>query len=116
MKIASVLFADTATHADAGRAANALETAIESKEAGDEVKLIFDGAGTRWIPVYANPEHRSHKQFLALKEDAGACAFCARAFQVDEQIRAAGVPLISEHHGHPSIRTLLADGFQVVTF
>ncbi len=36
-----------------GRMANALTTARELKEEGDEVKVIFDGAGTKWAAELA---------------------------------------------------------------
>jgi len=117
LKIAIVVLADTETHGDSARAVNALETAQEFKEAGDDVRLIFDGAGTRWLAEFANSEHRLHKKFMALQENVtGACAFCARAFHVEEQVQAAGFQLLSENAGHPSIRSLVADGFQVITF
>lgn len=57
-RAAIVVLADTETHADLGRLANALMAAKELKEAGDDVRLIFDGAGTKWIPELADPEHR----------------------------------------------------------
>lgn len=117
LKVALVVLADSESHADQGRMVNALETADEFREAGDEVRLIFDGAGTKWIPVLANPEHRRHKMFMDLQESVtGACAFCARAFHVEDQVRAAGFQLLAEHGEHPSIRSLVADGFQVITF
>jgi hypothetical protein len=47
-KAALVVLADTETHEDLGRLANALVTAEDFKEAGDEVQVIFDGAGTKW--------------------------------------------------------------------
>jgi hypothetical protein len=49
-KAAIIVLADTETHGDLGRVVNALEAVKELKEARDEVKLIFDGAGTQWIP------------------------------------------------------------------
>jgi len=42
MKAAVLVLADTETHEDRGRTRNALETAKEFKDAGDDVKLIFD--------------------------------------------------------------------------
>jgi len=42
-----VVLIDTKTHADPGRAVNAIETVKEAKEHGDEFKFIFDGAGTK---------------------------------------------------------------------
>ena len=44
-KIAVIILADIETHGDMGRVANALELAKEAKELGDDVRIIFDGAG-----------------------------------------------------------------------
>lgn len=46
-KAAIVVLADTATHADLGRVVNALITTKEFKDAGVDVRLIFDGAATQ---------------------------------------------------------------------
>ncbi len=43
-KISVVLLADTETHGDLGRVANALSLVKEAKQEGDEVELVFDGA------------------------------------------------------------------------
>ena len=48
-KVAIVILADTETGADSARVANALTTAYEFKEAGEEVTLVFTGAGTTWV-------------------------------------------------------------------
>jgi len=55
--------------------------------------------------------------FAAIRDVVtGACAFCAGAFGVKEAIQESGIPLLSEYEGHPSLRKLIADGYQVVTF
>jgi hypothetical protein len=117
MKLAVIVFADTETHGDLGRVVNALLKIREAKEAGDDVRLIFDGAGTKWIGELANPEHRSHRHYKAVRDQiTGACEFCAKAFGATEAIKAAGVPLLDEYHEHPSLRTLVSEGFHVITF
>lgn len=116
-KIVAVVFADVQSHGDMARLANALELVKEAKQNGDEVELIFDGAATQWIPQLTNPENRLHKVYKSV-EDAvgGVCAFCAGAFQVKAAIEKTGVKLISEFEGHPSLRSRIASGAQVVTF
>jgi hypothetical protein len=47
---------------------------------------------------------------------SGACNFCANAFHVRDKLVQAQVTLLSEYDDHPSIRRLLADGYQVLTF
>ncbi len=50
MRIAIILLAEDQSHADEARLTNALGLAKEANEAGDEFRLIFDGAGTVWVP------------------------------------------------------------------
>lgn len=115
--VAVVVLADTESHADLGRVVNALETAKESIEAGDRVALIFDGAGVKWTGELANPEHRLHRAFEETRGAIkGACRYCAAAFGATEGVRAAGVSLLSEYEGHPSLRTLIIQGYHVITF
>jgi hypothetical protein len=92
-------------------------TAQEFDQAGDEVTIVFDSAGTRWIPELAKPEHKYHQRFMAPKPRvAGACAYCAAAFGVRKEVEAAQVELLDEYEQHPSIRRLVADGYEVITF
>jgi hypothetical protein len=40
--------------------ANAFITALEAQDAGDEVRVVLDGAGTRWAAVPLLDEYREH--------------------------------------------------------
>lgn len=112
-KISVVVLADTETHADLGRVANALTTVREAKEAGDDVELIFDGAGTKWVQKLTTPGEKLGRAFDGVRDKvAGACAYCARAFGVEEAVRSADIPLLGEYHGHPSLRTRVAEAFR----
>jgi hypothetical protein len=115
-KIAVMLLADTDTHEAMGRMANALTLAKEGKEAGDDVRLLLDGAGTKWAGELANDEHSYHRLFEDVRDHAGACVYCARAYGVTDAVKAARIELLDEYHGHPSVRQLITDGFEVVTF
>ncbi len=116
-RIAYVLLADTETPGDMGRAVNALEGALESIEEGDEVRIIFDGAGTKWVGALADEDHDYHDLYARVEDHvAGACQYCAGAYGVKNAVKRARVPLIDEHDGHPSLRGLVADGFHVITF
>lgn len=117
MKVAIVVLAGTETHEGLGRLVNAFEVAKELKEAGDEVTLVFDGAGTQGLAEAINPEHKSHRLFRAVSDRvAGACSYCSRAFGVRARLEAAEIPMLSDYEDHPSIRGLLVEGYQVLTF
>jgi hypothetical protein len=67
--------------------------------------------------VLANAEHKYHGRFEALRPRvAGACAYCARAFGVRKEVEAAGGSQLDEYEQHPSLRRLVANGYQVITF
>lgn len=116
-KVAIVVLADTETHGDLGRVVNALEAVKEFKEAKDDVQLIFDGAGVKWIGELSKPDHKVKALFDAVKDRiTGACRFCAGAFGVAGNVQTCGVPLLGEYEGHPSFKKLVSQGYQVITF
>jgi len=115
-KAAIVVLAGTETHADLGRVVNALEAAKEFKDEGDEVEVIFDGAGTQWIPELEDESHDAHPLYNALEDHVRVCDYCADAFHVSDEVDDSGADRLAEYDGHPSIRSLVADGYEVITF
>ncbi len=65
-----------------------------------------DGAG-----ILANKLYEAVRDAVA-----GACGYCAGAFHAEDSVREADVHLLHEYEGHPSIRSLVNDGYQVITF
>jgi len=116
-KIAIVVLADKETHGDMGRIANALEVAKELIEGRDEVRIVFDGAGTRWVGELADENNQMHPLYQAVKENIdGACYFCSGAFGVRNEVEKAGIPFLDDYDGHPSIKKYIDEGYQVITF
>lgn len=116
-KVAVVILSEMEdSHADLGRVVNGLQVASEFKEAGDEVAVIFDGGGVVSGVQIADPEHRLHKLYQTLADDIGLCRYCSRAFEVYEEAEALELPFLSEYKQHPSLRSRVEDGYQVMTF
>lgn len=116
MELTVVVLADTQTHGDLGRLANALETASDALQSEGKVELLLDGAGTRWIEQLEDPEHKYHRLWLELKPHTGVCSYCARAFGVFGVAKSAGVALLDERRGHPRLFDRLERGAAVLTF
>jgi len=97
---------------------NALETAKEMKNENEDVKIVFDGAGTKWVPELANTEHKAHPLYEAVKDKIeGVCHYCAGAFGVRRKIEQLGdITLLSEYDEHPSLLRLMREGYQIITF
>jgi hypothetical protein len=114
---AVVILAGTEGHANVGRLVNGLETAEEFAETdGDEVEVVFDGAGTQWILELEDPDSDQHELYRAVRENASACDFCSGAFGVDDAVNDSDVVRLDDHDGHPSLRSLVADGYEVLTY
>ncbi|KXB96821.1 MAG: hypothetical protein AA908_10190 [Chlorobi bacterium NICIL-2] len=95
---------------------NAMQIIKECADAGDQVVWLFDGAGVTWPSKLAQADHPLHKLYDSVKQHVtGACAFCSRAFQVESQNQQAGIPLLDEFRGHPSIRSLVSQGYEIIT-
>ena len=116
VKAAIVVLAGTDGHENLGRVVNALETAREFAEADDELMLIFDGAGTTWVPALEDPTHDYHDLYQSVREHAAVCDYCSSAFDVADAVDVAGLDTLDEHDGHPSIRRLVDEGYEVITF
>lgn len=116
-KIAIVVFSDTNTMEAMGKVSNAFVLASEAIEAGDELKIIFEGAGTKCIGEMEKADHALHQMYQNTKKHiTGVCAYCAKAFGVKNEVEKADISLLDEYKSHPSLRNLVVEGFQVITF
>ncbi len=116
-KIAIVVLAGPEQGDGAGRIVNALMATKEFKENQDVVQLIFTGIGTKWIPVLANPEHQLHAVYNSIKDTiAGACGFCATAYDVTAAVQSCGIPVLEEFGTNMSFLRLVNEGYTVITF
>jgi hypothetical protein len=116
-KAAVIILAGTEGHENAGYLVNGLETAKEfAQTEGDELELIFDGAGTEWIPELEDEDSDYHELYQSVRDDASVCDFCAGAFGVEDAVADSGLVTLDDHDGHPSIRSLVADEYEVITF
>lgn len=123
-KAAIVVMSDPATQTEEslGRVFNALAAAYDFKQRGDEVTVLFQGAGTRWAGQLSNPEHPFHELFNAVSDRvAGVSCGCANVFGAAEEAEKNGFDLVRDNPvpgtpGLPSLRNLVAEGYSVLTF
>lgn len=123
-KTAIVLFSDPKTGGDEalGRLFNAMFLTLELKEKGQEVSLIFQGAGTRWPAEVAQPAHPAHALYHAVADKvAGVCGGCADVFGATRGAEATGLPLVRERQiagtaGILDLSGYLDGGYRLVTF
>lgn len=116
-KIAIVILADTDTGEGLGRLVNALTAAKEYQEAGDKVSVTFTGAGTKWLAELSNQAHTAHALYMDVKDSvAGACGYCANAFNQQDAIDAVDVPMLCEFGTSMSYRKLTQEADHLIIF
>jgi hypothetical protein len=123
MKTAIIILSDPNAGEEAlGRAFNALALAQESLSAGDEVEVVFAGAGTRWPGVLSKLTHPANGLYQAVRETiVGASCGCAAVFGATESLQACGVAEVKTHAlpgtpGVAGLRRYLADGWRTLVF
>lgn len=123
-KIAVVILSDPKANSEEalGRVFNALAIAYDAKSRGQQISVLFQGAGTRWAGLIVSPDHPVNGLYEAVKDKiAGVSCGCADVFGARDSAEANGFSLVTEcavpgTSGLPSIARLLAEGYQVVTF
>lgn len=115
-KVAVVVYSNVTTEAPS-RAYRALGFVAELLSHGDDVVLIFDGGGSATLAAVLSRKHDLHKAYAAAAPALrGVCGYCAGAYGVADALKAADVAFLVEDRGHASLRRLLDEGRQIVTF
>lgn len=107
-----------ASESESAKALHSLLYAQELHEAGHEVRVIFDGAGTVWVKQFEDPAHKLNPLYKAVKKLGvieGVCEYCAGAFGVENEVKQSGLISLGEINGHPSLAQLVADNYQIIT-
>jgi len=121
MKAAIVVLSDPKAGSEEalGRLFNALAAAYDFKHKGDDVTLLFQGAGTRWAGEVTREEHPAHALYKAVEDIVvGVSCGCADVFGASAQAEKAGLDLISDNPvpGTTGLQSLTAEGRTVVVF
>ncbi|MEN8132912.1 MAG: DsrE family protein [Pseudomonadota bacterium] len=105
-----------------GRVFNALAAAYDFKQQGDDVTVLFQGAGSRWIGELSKSDHPVHGLFEEVKDTvAGVSCGCAEVFGATEDVKNSAFELVKDNAvpgtaGLPSLRKLASEGYTVLSF
>ena len=95
---------------------------MDSSTTGDDVAVVFAGAGTRWPEELAKLDNPAHGLYESVRESVqGASCGCADAFGATESLEACNVPLIKDHalagtSGVASPRRFVEQGYETLVF
>ena len=120
MKTAILVFSDPKAGSDEalGRVSNAMATAYDYKNAGREVSIYFQGAGTRWPEELVKSDHPAHALFKAVEDRVvGVSCGCADVFGA----KPSGFDLIKNNKvpgttGLTSLLSMQEEGYNILSF
>ena len=93
--------------------------ALDMKDRGYDVRLVFEGASVKLIPELADEGNSFHGLYEKLKASGvvdGACKACSNKLGVLEVVKAEGIELVGDMMGHPAMGGYMDAGYEVVTF
>jgi len=96
-----------------------LLNALDLKAKGFGSGIVLEGAATKLVPLLEDSAHMLHPLSVKCREQGlvlGACRACSVKMGVLEAVVAAGLPLLDDMSGHPSIAAFQAKGWQVLIF
>lgn len=92
-----------------------LLNALDLHQAGMEVRLIFEGASVKLVPLF---EEEGNSLYAKAKEAgliAGICLACSKVMGVYEANLASGLPMLSDMSGHAGMKAYLQEGYMVIS-
>jgi len=101
-------------------AGNGFQYAVELDDAGYHVELFLDGKASKWPAEFADDPNRpfNHQWRRLRSRDivAGACGYCANAFDATDAYEESDMDLLSDANSHaPSVGELAAEGYEILT-
>ncbi len=92
-----------------------LMNALDMYSNGQIVKIIFEGASVKLIPIFEEEKNQLYGKAKDLGLIAGACVGCAKVMGVYDQIKDAGIIMLDDMYGHAGIKPFLIDGYRIIT-
>ena len=90
---------------------NALDLAADKKE----VKIIFEGASVKLVPIFEEEGNPLYKKAKDLGLIAGVCLACSKVLGVYEQVQKTGLTMLDDMSGHAGMKSYIQDDYTVIS-
>ncbi len=92
-----------------------LMNAMDLHSAGEEVKIIFEGASVKLVPLF---EEEKNPLYIKAKDAgliAGICLACSKVLGVYEHNKKSGLVMLDDMLGHAGMKSYIQDGYKVIS-
>ncbi|NLJ65152.1 MAG: hypothetical protein GX337_07155 [Christensenellaceae bacterium] len=94
--------------------AHVLLNALELYEAGNDVKIIFEGMSVKLPSALTKEANPLYQKALDSNIIVGVCRVCSKMMGVLEENEKLGLPLLDDMKGHAGIKSYLENGYNVI--
>lgn len=92
-----------------------LMNALDLHEAGVEVRIIFEGASVKLVPLFSEENNPLYNKAKELGLIAGVCLACSKVLGVYEQNVESGLEMLDDMSGHAGMKKYIEDGYEVIS-
>lgn len=92
-----------------------LLNALDLHSGGAEVKIIFEGASVKLVPLFEEENHPLYKKAKGLGLIAGICFGCSKVLNVYDQNMNTGLPMLQDMSGHAGMKDYVRNGYKVIS-
>ncbi len=119
-KVAIIVLEGTELKESVAKIRHAMIYSKEIKASGNEIMLIFDGNGTKWLDIISNETseydflNKLFKEITEMGIIHKACGFCSARKGVKESLQKKNILFLSEYDEHPDVGKLINEGYQII--
>lgn len=92
-----------------------LLNALDLAAAGDEVKVIFEGASVKLVSAFEEEKNPLYNKAKEKGLIAGVCLACSKVMGVYEDAMKSGLAMLDDMNGHAGVKGYIGDGYQVIS-
>ncbi len=88
---------------------------MDLHSAGNEVKVIFEGASVKLPPVFESENNPIYKKVKEAGLIDGVCLACSKVMGVYEENEKTGLKLLGDMSGHAGMKEYINNGYEVIS-
>ncbi|NLY46000.1 MAG: hypothetical protein GX053_08460 [Tissierella sp.] len=92
-----------------------LMNGLDLHSSGEEVKIIFEGASVKLVPIFEEENNPLYKKAKEARIIAGVCLACSKILGVYDEIAKSGLTMLDDMSGHAGMKSYINQGYEVIS-
>lgn len=92
-----------------------LLNALDLIEDDVEVKIIFEGASVKLVPIFEKENNPLYQKAKSKDLIAGICLACSKVMGVYDENLSFGLPMLNDMSGHAGMKEYISKGYEVIS-